>query len=183
MSAQGNMYDFYKNTTLKQEELLFKTFETSIKNTHENEVKSKNLKDVLLKELKAHFNFIPTSQLLSKAYSKVLEGMEANVRVDARYNERLQEVLGTITKTKEDINRRKDEATKSAEAFKKMEEAKVKYTAVSSQANNPDFLKLQNAYNTARVAFENTEKNNMQYIKEFEIKKGDFTLVLRSNIL
>lgn len=81
-------------------------------------------------------------------------------------------------KTKDDINRRKDEATKSAEAFKKMEEAKVKYTAVSSQANNPNFLKLQNAYNTARSAFESTEKSNLPYIKEFEIKKGDFTLVL-----
>lgn len=85
MSAQGNTYEFYKNTTLKQEELLFRTLETGIKNVHENEVKSKNLKDALLKDLKSHFNFIPTSYLLSKAYSKVLEGMEANVRVDARY--------------------------------------------------------------------------------------------------
>jgi len=85
MCAQPNIYDTYKDDTLKQEELLFKTLETAIKNTHENEVKCKNLKEALSNELKRHSNFIPTSQLLSKAYAKVLEGMEANIKADVRY--------------------------------------------------------------------------------------------------
>jgi len=59
-----------------------------------------------------------------------------------------------------------------------MEEAKQKFVAANSQQNNPNTIKLQNDYNNARITFESTEKTSVQHIKEFEIKKGDYTLVL-----
>ena len=78
-------YENYKNIVLKQDSLLYTTLETGTKNIHTNQIKYKNLKESLLKDIKGHMSFFPASHLLGKAYGKVVEGFEANIRADEHY--------------------------------------------------------------------------------------------------
>jgi len=78
-------YLTYRDTVVSQEDLLYKTLETGYKNIIENQIKTKNLKEKICKDLRSNIKAFPSSSVLGKAYDNILNDMEANTRIESNY--------------------------------------------------------------------------------------------------